>query len=63
MRKTAVMIAAALAFSFAPVADAQEAMVDGRVTRIDPAQGKITLRHGPIQKLDMDSMTISVLPP
>ena len=33
-------------------------MVDGQVTKIDQAQGKITLRHGPIQKLDMDSMTM-----
>jgi Cu(I)/Ag(I) efflux system protein CusF len=58
MRNTGGMIAAALALSFASVAGAQEVMVDGQVTKIDQAQGKITLRHGPIQKLDMDSMTM-----
>jgi Cu(I)/Ag(I) efflux system periplasmic protein CusF len=58
MRKATVMIAAALAFSFASVSGAQDAMVDGQVTKIDQAQGKITLRHAPIQKLDMDSMTM-----
>jgi Cu(I)/Ag(I) efflux system protein CusF len=58
MRKATVMIAAALAFSFASVSRAQEAMIDGQVTRIDQSQGKITLRHGPIKRLDMDSMTM-----
>ena len=33
---------------------AQSAMVNGQVTKIDEAAGKITLRHGPIKKLDMD---------
>ncbi len=39
-------------------ASAQSALVDGQVTKIDAAQGKITLRHGPIKNLDMDSMTM-----
>ena len=29
-------------------------MVDGQVTKIDESAGKITLKHGPIKKLDMD---------
>lgn len=29
-------------------------MIDGTVTKIDAAAGKITLKHGPIKKLDMD---------
>jgi len=33
-------------------------VIDGQVTKIDKAQGKITLRHGPIKNLDMDSMTM-----
>lgn len=33
---------------------AQSLPVDGTVTKIDEAAGKITLRHGPIKKLDMD---------
>src|SRR5262245_29257096 len=37
---------------------AQTATVDGQVQKIDPAQGKVTLRHAPIKNLDMDSMTM-----
>ena len=33
---------------------AQAPMVNGQVTKIDEAAGKITLRHGPIKKLDMN---------
>ena len=29
-------------------------MIDGQVTKIDESAGKITLKHGPIKKLDMD---------
>ncbi len=31
---------------------------EGEVRRIDRAQGKVTLRHGPIQNLDMPPMTM-----
>jgi Cu(I)/Ag(I) efflux system periplasmic protein CusF len=59
MRKTALMIAGLLALSAAPdTAIAQSAMVDGQVTKIDADQGKITLRHGPIKNLEMDSMSM-----
>ena|SRR6266498_3127323 len=49
----AVMIAL---LAFAPVtgANAQSAMVDGTVTKIDASASKITLKHGPIKKFDMD---------
>jgi uncharacterized cupredoxin-like copper-binding protein len=33
-------------------------MADGEVRKIDKAQGKITLRHGPIANLDMPGMTM-----
>lgn len=33
---------------------AQAPMFNGQVTKIDEAAGKITLRHGPIKKLDMN---------
>jgi Cu/Ag efflux protein CusF len=56
MRKVIIIGASLLAFSLSSLA--QTAMVDGEVTRIDQAQGKITLRHGPIKNLDMDSMTM-----
>ena len=31
---------------------------DGEVRKVDKAQGKITLRHGPIGNLDMPGMTM-----
>ena len=55
--KTLTTLAAALAaITVAGAADAQPA--DGTVTKIDAAQSKITLKHGPIKNLDMDSMTM-----
>ena len=42
----------------ATVALAQTAPASGEVTKIDEAQGKITLKHGPIKNLDMDGMTM-----
>jgi Cu(I)/Ag(I) efflux system periplasmic protein CusF len=34
-------------------------MINGQVTKIDVSAGKITLKHGPIKKLEMeDSMTM-----
>ena len=57
MRKTLLFAAAALALNAAapgPVALAQPDMIDGQVTKIDESAGKITIKHGPIKKLDMD---------
>ncbi|MFZ5779215.1 MAG: copper-binding protein [Pseudomonadota bacterium] len=33
-------------------------MVKGEVVKIDKPAGKLTLKHGPIRNLDMDSMTM-----
>ena len=33
---------------------AQGALIDGTVTKVDTAASKITIKHGPIKKLDMD---------
>ena len=51
-------LAAATAILIALVTSAEAAPVDGQVTKIDQAQGKITLKHGPITNLDMDAMTM-----
>lgn len=32
--------------------------VSGQVTKVDQAASKITIRHGPIKKFDMDGMTM-----
>ena len=42
----------------APPAAQARVMTDGVVRRIDPANGKLTLRHGPIVNLDMPAMTM-----
>ena len=57
MRKMIVMAASMLALSggmLASVTLAQAPMVNGQVTKIDESAGKITLKHGPIKKLDMN---------
>lgn len=33
-------------------------LTDGEVRKIDPAAGKITIKHGPIQHMDMPGMTM-----
>ena len=57
MRKITVVAAVILALAGAALptmAAAQSAMINGQVTKIDESAGKITLKHGPIKKLDMD---------
>jgi Cu(I)/Ag(I) efflux system periplasmic protein CusF len=57
MRKLAIVEASALILSvamFATVPLAQSPVVNGQVTKIDESAGKITLKHGPIKKLDMN---------
>lgn len=49
------VLAATLA---AGVALAGSHQVDGQVVKIDKSAAKITLKHGPIKALDMDSMTM-----
>jgi len=57
MRRTFLIAAAVLGLNTAapaPIALAQSDMIDGQVTKIDESAGKITIKHGPIKKLDMD---------
>ena len=37
---------------------AQTPLSDGEVRKVDKEQGKVTLRHGPIQSLEMPGMTM-----
>lgn len=46
------------AATFTPAISAKHDLADGQVTKIDESAEKITLRHGPIKTLDMDSMTM-----
>ncbi len=52
------LLAALMASLLALPAFADGDMVKGEVVKIDKPAGKITLKHGPIKKLDMDSMTM-----
>jgi Cu/Ag efflux protein CusF len=74
MKAPAILAALLIAASAAPSVHAQAAaapdvsaptttptaspMSDGEVRKIDKEQGKLTLRHGPIQNLDMPGMTM-----
>lgn len=40
------------------LAHAQALPVSGTVTKIDEAAGKMTIKHGPIKKMDMEGMTM-----
>jgi len=52
MRKTMFAITGLFLFSVAALAQAE--VVNGQVTKIDESAGKITIKHGPIKKFDMD---------
>ena len=58
MRMTSIFLVCFLALSTLALpqkAKAQSDLIDGQVTKIDESAGKITIRHGPIKKFDMDS--------
>jgi Cu(I)/Ag(I) efflux system protein CusF len=52
-RFPALIVAITLAFA-TQVAFAQSSMVAGQVVKVDQSAKKITIKHGPIPKLDMD---------
>jgi Cu/Ag efflux protein CusF len=39
---------------------AQQGLIDGQITKVDQSASKITIKHGPIPKLDMDVGMIMV---
>ena len=53
MKKTVTMAAVALSLTMVPGAWAQS-LIDGTITKVDASAGKITIKHGPIKKFDMD---------
>jgi len=53
MKKTVTMAVVALGLMFAAGAWAQS-LIDGTITKVDTSAGKITIKHGPIKKFDMD---------
>lgn len=57
MFRTLLSVALAAIFAAGAALAAGE-LVKGEVVKIDKAAGKVTLKHGPIKNLDMDSMTM-----
>jgi Cu/Ag efflux protein CusF len=54
MKKAATLISAFALWAWSQAAIAQSGLIDGQVTKIDTSAGNITIKHGPIKKLDMD---------
>ncbi len=55
MRRTALTLAAALSIGLATLPHAALAqMIDGQVVKVDEPASKITIKHGPLKKFDMD---------
>lgn len=59
-QRLAQAVAAALAITsfYSVAAIAQEASASGEVRRVNAAEGKITIKHGPIKDLDLTAMTL-----
>lgn len=64
MRTKILMTASILAVLAMPLTQASlaQTLTDGQVTKIDESAGKITLKHGPMKKLDMDMGMTMVYP-
>jgi Cu(I)/Ag(I) efflux system protein CusF len=59
MRKFMIGVPVALGLGANPLAGhAAHLPVSGEVTKVDESAGKITVKHGPIRKFDMDGMTM-----
>jgi Cu(I)/Ag(I) efflux system periplasmic protein CusF len=53
MKKVATLMSALALFGWSQAAVAQS-LIDGQVTKVDLSAGNVTIKHGPIKKLDMD---------
>jgi Cu/Ag efflux protein CusF len=47
-------LAAALVLCIFTGGAAAQALIDGQVVKVDMSTGNVTIKHGPIRKLDMD---------
>ena len=55
MRKGYLLVAATLtALLITSSVRAQSGLINGQVTKVDASAGKITIRHGPMPKFDLD---------
>jgi Cu(I)/Ag(I) efflux system periplasmic protein CusF len=52
---SSMLMAGGLAAAAVPAhAQQKDELVTGTVVKLDPAAGKITIKHGPLKKFDMD---------
>ena len=59
MRKMTIVMSALTVLGISSTAVlADDVMIKGEVTKIDDAQGKMTIKHEAIKKFDMDAMTM-----
>lgn len=52
------ILTAALCALFLTTGIATASAAEGEIRKIDEAAGKVTVRHGPIENLEMDAMTM-----
>ena len=59
MRKLLAAALLALAVTATPAqAEGEVGRAEGEIRKVDAAQGKVTIRHGPIEGFDMPAMTM-----
>jgi Cu/Ag efflux protein CusF len=64
MKRAASLLFALTFCGVVQTAIAQSAAIEGQVTKVDQSAKKITIKHGPIRKLDMDEgMTMVFVAP
>ena len=54
MKKLATLISVLALCAWSQAGIAQSPLIAGQVTKVDVSAGNITIKHGPIKKLDMD---------
>lgn len=52
--RTSLLALALAASAGSPLVAQADSMIDGLVTKVDESAQKITIKHGPIKKFDMD---------
>jgi Cu/Ag efflux protein CusF len=57
-RRTILAAAILSPLAALPLAGQEAKLAKGQVTKIDESAGKMTVKHGPIPSLEMDSMTM-----
>jgi Cu(I)/Ag(I) efflux system protein CusF len=54
MNRLVILISTFVLCAWVQAAAAQSTLIDGQVTKVDTSAGSITIKHGPIKKLEMD---------